>query len=491
MAETSKRYFITWNNYPANWEKYIKLLNPSYYYVWKETAPSSGTKHLHGLLQFPRPRAIHTVQPGNSNALKNGLPIHQTPCDVRVAKGTIEEIKAYNGKDGKPVDPTPTEVGKYAVPKEHIGLVRNEEGAPKKQTQEEKFADVVKAIKEGATEKDIAERWPMIYIKHGSGIRSMMSLFTPAEITPGMYTPEQFNVPLVALDGKAVLFLGPTRIGKSQFALAHGKQPFHMNSFFQLKDFDAKKHDLLVFDDCPFNHNLFNGRTVQRNLIQMDHDAIIGLHYGQTVRIPAHFPRIFCYNVNLFDPADEVQFNLEKHVFDKKLWNDPNDEPTLVVSQSEPEKNGKEEESESEEQFAQNQMEVEDDDNTIVLSTDEELEGVKDGVENSFDDWRLSKFIPKNPPQAPKKDKKKPVSPTQSPFMNRGEMESGIWESDDELPDQPLAPPAPPKIVSKRPASTLVTQGHVSSNGKQPVVQIPSKIQKTLKNDVGKNKVFA
>ena len=63
----------------------------------------------------------------------------------------------------------------------------------------------------------------------------MMALFAPAEVTEGMFKPEQFNVPLVSLAGKAVLFLGPTRIGKTQYALAHGKQPFIMNSFFNSK----------------------------------------------------------------------------------------------------------------------------------------------------------------------------------------------------------------------------------------------------------------
>ena len=151
-AQISKRFFITWNDYPENFEEYIKILNPSYYFVWKEKAPTTGMKHIHGLLQFPRPRARHTVQPGQANALKNGLPIWKKSLpDVQIAMGTLEEIKAYNGKDGKETDPNPIEFGKYAIPKEHlhIGKVDKE----KKQTQEEKFEHIVQAIKEGATEK--------------------------------------------------------------------------------------------------------------------------------------------------------------------------------------------------------------------------------------------------------------------------------------------------------------------------------------------------
>jgi len=519
-AQISKRFFITWNDYPENFEEYIKILNPSYYFVWKEKAPTTGMKHIHGLLQFPRPRARHTVQPGQANALKNGLPIWKKSLpDVQIAMGTLEEIKAYNGKDGKETDPNPIEFGKYAIPKEHlhIGKVDKE----KKQTQEEKFEHIVQAIKEGATEKDIAEKYPMLYIKHGSGIRSMMALFAPAEVTEGMFKPEQFNLPLVSLAGKAVLFLGPTRIGKTQYALAHGKQPFIMNSFFQLKDFDHKKHDLLVFDDCPFNHSLFNGRTVQRNLIQMDHDAIIGLHYGQTVRIPKAFPRIFCYNINLFDPADEVQFNLDKHVFDKKLWNDPNDEPTLVVSQSEselPVNRGKEEESDSEEQCAQNQLEIEDDDATLILSSDDEeeftsvkeLEGIHDAVQDNYEEWRTAKEIPKNPPKAPTKDKTvrkiSVVDQLASPQSSRGrESQTLVGEPQsmgkgalihkggiDDIESMDEGPndlnKDRPSIALKRPVSNLVNRGFVV--GKPNPSQPPAKIQKTVKNDLSRNKVF-
>jgi len=522
QTPAASRYFITWNNYPENFEEYIKILNPNYYFIWREKAPTTGMKHLHGLIQFPRKRASHTVQPGKSNALKSGLPIWKTPCDVQIAMGTLEEIKAYNGKDGKEKDPNPVEVGKYIIPKEHAFAQNGDQ--PKKQTQEEKFEHIVQAIKEGASEKDIAEKYPMLYIKHGSGIRSMMALFAPAEVTEGMFKPEQFNVPLVSLAGKAVLFLGPTRIGKTQYALAHGKQPFIMNSFFQLKDFDHKKHDLLVFDDCPFNHSLFNGRTVQRNLIQMDHDAIIGLHYGQTVRIPKAFPRIFCYNINLFDPADEVQFNLDKHVFDKKLWNDPNDEPTLVVSQSEselPVNRGKEEESDSEEQNAQNQMEIEDDDATLILSSDDEeeftsvkeLEGIHDAVQDNYEEWRTAKEIPKNPPKAPTKDKTvrkvSVVDQLASPQSSRGResqtlvgepqsmgkgalIHKGGIDDIESMDSDPLEltkdKPEISKIALKRPVSNLVNRGFVV--GKPNPSQPPAKIQKTVKNDLSRNKVF-
>lgn len=88
----------------------------------------------------------------------------------------------------------------------------------------------------------------------------------------------------------------------------------------------------------------------------------------------------------------------------------------MVVSQSEselPVNRGKEEESDSEEQNAQNQMEIEDDDATLIFSSEsddneeftsvKELEGIHDAVQDNYEEWRTAKEIPKNPPGAPKK----------------------------------------------------------------------------------------
>lgn len=112
-----------------------------------------------------------------------------------------------------------------------------------------------------------------------------------------------FNVPPLDLT-KAVVLQGAAHMGKTQFALAHGRYPMLVSEIDDLKEIGLRT-DLLVFDQMRFN---------ERGGINMSADAIIKLLDIETsrsigaryrnARIPKHMPRIFVTNRRVSDGED-------------------------------------------------------------------------------------------------------------------------------------------------------------------------------------------
>lgn len=81
------RWCFTWNNYPSNWQEIVQDVLISEYSIGEETAPTTGTKHLQGYIEFK------TKQ--RPSALKWPKAIHW-----EVAKGDRKANVAYTQKEG-------------------------------------------------------------------------------------------------------------------------------------------------------------------------------------------------------------------------------------------------------------------------------------------------------------------------------------------------------------------------------------------------------
>ena len=102
----AKHWCFTWNNYPDNYEKIFSQLNDQQFFVWAfygaEVAPTTGTKHLQGMLSFKGQIYKQTV----FKTFKKMAPTSETlpQLIVKSDKSTFQQGKDYCSKGEQPKD---------------------------------------------------------------------------------------------------------------------------------------------------------------------------------------------------------------------------------------------------------------------------------------------------------------------------------------------------------------------------------------------------
>ena len=143
------------------------------------------------------------------------------------------------------------------------------------------------------------------YCLHGDAIeRHLKNAKSPTYASKFLLS--DFNLPPLDLS-KAVLINGPSNFGKTQWALAHFKNPLLVSHMDQLKRL-GPDHDGIVFDDMSFDH--WPPESVI-HLLDMECERALHVRYG-TVTIPAYTKKIFTSNKkNIFTKfdVDVEQFN--------------------------------------------------------------------------------------------------------------------------------------------------------------------------------------
>lgn len=131
----ARRYCFTWNNYPNGWEQQLLKLKYKYVVVGREVAPTTGTKHLQGYVEFANPKMIKTM-------VKAMLPnkLHWSVC-----KGSAKQNYEYCTKD----DPEFYEQGEISEQGKRMDL----EAA-------------MEAIKGGMNELDFCETHTMVECRY-------------------------------------------------------------------------------------------------------------------------------------------------------------------------------------------------------------------------------------------------------------------------------------------------------------------------------------
>ena len=107
---------------------------------------------------------------------------------------------------------------------------------------------------------------------------------------------------------RSLWLTGPSGIGKTQWAIAEarvkypGKEPLLISHMDDLKQFDERIHNVMIFDDMSFNHLW---REVMIHLTDWDIPRTLNVKHA-TVTIPHHTPKIFTTNVDWDEywPAD-------------------------------------------------------------------------------------------------------------------------------------------------------------------------------------------
>lgn len=134
------------------------------------------------------------------------------------------------------------------------------------------------------------ELMPMEWLLHSNAIEGAIAKHFK-EPHKHRYKASDFLCPLLEDLTKAVLFWGKSGSGKTQFALAHFKNPLLVRHIDKLKEF-SEENDGIVFDDMSFKHI---PPEAVIHLLDMEEESTVHCRYQVGV-IPRNVPRIFTHN---------------------------------------------------------------------------------------------------------------------------------------------------------------------------------------------------
>lgn len=249
----------------------------------EEVCPNTGRHHHQGYVELDSSQRM--------SAMRKMLP-QVSHWDPR--RGTQEEARTYCTKEETRADPTraPIEYGTY------------QPNAPGKS---KPLQQVLELVLGGESEINIL-KGPLggTYVQHMPKLRLAREVIRKDKYRTlaKRFSPTDFNVPLCDFPepnkGPQVLyFIGPPKIGKTKFALAHFKSALLVKHIDTLKDFDETIHDGIVFDDMRFNHWPASGIIA---LLDSEEVSEINCRYCCAI-LPPFTKKIFTSNVaNIFEP---------------------------------------------------------------------------------------------------------------------------------------------------------------------------------------------
>lgn len=269
-SEHHRNWFLTINNYTEEDIKEIEEAEKEVRYaiVCKEVAPTTGTPHMHLTLVYENGRTFASMKKKFKRA------------DIEPCKN-LDKAIAYCKEDGdyREIGDRPRKKGKGSSP----------------------LTEVAAMVSAGATRREIALAHPVEFMRYHRGIEALM-----------MVTEEQedrrwegpYPWPMISDWSYSWVIVGPSGINKSQFAKSHftpGKVLVCSN-IDDLKRFDPKLHEGIIFDDMDFRHY---PRTSQIHLVDQDENRTIHNRFTDAL-IPAGTKKIFTCNemcLNLGDAA--------------------------------------------------------------------------------------------------------------------------------------------------------------------------------------------
>lgn len=229
-ASRYRAYCFTWNNYVDESRSHLESLVESglarYVCYQPERAPTTGTPHLQGYVVWSN--AIS--EQGARTRL--GVGVH-----VSVARGSFEQNKEYCSKE-ESRDTT------AAFAFSELGDPESVEGTGTGSGTRTDLVCIAKRLRDGATERDIAQDHPASYIMYTRGIRTLA----------------QFTV--CKRRDKSIVhwYWGPTGTGKTRLAAFESPDAYWKSSAHQWWDGYDGVSDVIIDDYrcsfCQFNELL-------------------------------------------------------------------------------------------------------------------------------------------------------------------------------------------------------------------------------------------
>lgn len=166
-------------------------------------------------------------------------------------------------------------------------------------------------VDSGASFEDIRKEHYGLCMQYGRAIEQ--DIARKRAKTEIKYT--EFNREFINLDEHPIVSLvGPTGIGKTQYAKAHFNNPLIVRHIDDLRNFTD--HDGIIFDDMDFVHWPV---TSQIHLTDIEENSSINIKYG-TASIPKGTKRIFTSNTYPFAFHPAIDRRVYKEFIDIKLF---------------------------------------------------------------------------------------------------------------------------------------------------------------------------
>jgi len=290
----SKCWLFTLNN-PTPEEG----INPDlvdYAVVGSETCPTTGTWHFQGYAIFKAEKRL--------SALKKIMPrAHWTKAD-----GTPMQNSNYCKKGEQPKaewDAHKEKGPNWGLNAEfmEIGAIPQRKAASG--TKEERQNNVARQAMECDTVHEgmalLKRELSFEYLRFGESMERNLKR-AKTEVFQSPFELTSFNINPLIFEGKSILLWGTNNSGKTNYALAHFKNPLFCSHIDVLKQL-SPDHDGIVFDDMKFSHWPVESVI---HLLDYDFPRDINCRYV-TAHIPAKMRKVFTHNTeNPFYKTGEI-----------------------------------------------------------------------------------------------------------------------------------------------------------------------------------------
>lgn len=248
------------------------------YLIFGYEVGEQGTPHLQGYIQFEKRTRFAEIQA-----------TYFPRTSIIAARAHSSNNKDYCSKDGNY-----EEFGEY-----------REMGKRPKNDKNEVFESIRDDILSGVQLNELATRYPSEFIKYHAGIAKMAKTLNTQPVVR-FFGPflETLHNAIVDWDRTLTLVLqGPTGVSKTQFCLSLFERPLLVSNTEELKGFNSRYHDGIIFDDVQVSHW---PRNSQLHLVDFDCHRGVNVK-GTHIVIPARTVKIFTCNMGYFpfisDPA--------------------------------------------------------------------------------------------------------------------------------------------------------------------------------------------
>lgn len=256
----AKNYAYTINNYTNEEEQLLQSVQ-CVYHVYGREVGDNGTPHLQGTICFARRYSMRQV-----SAMAGFSRAHLETTR------SLQRSIAYCKKDGD--------------------IWEQGENPTSNRESTLDFDAVLAAIVEGQSLQEIASQHAELFIRFSAGVKSLYSLLSAALEPTVLHGPFRWSLPEGFTWDTSLLIHGPSGVGKTQWALTFFERPLLITHLDQLRLFDTRRFDGIVFDDMSFHHL---PREAQIHLTDVAQPRAIHVRYG-LAHIPANIKKVFTSN---------------------------------------------------------------------------------------------------------------------------------------------------------------------------------------------------